>query len=156
MNQKGAILIITFILLLALLGITASFLWMAIHQGRHSGGLLDDEKAFYAAQLALRKGVWRLLNADPPENWHPDVPPPPGPPPWGPRVEKGLIDVGDNITASYLVTADRISFTGNRYRDFRFVATGTVHDVSRTVQRDYHVDLSSRSLTPMDNTWKEN
>lgn len=155
--EKGASLILVFILVMALLGLVSSFLFMAAHQMRQAGGQLDDEKAFYAAQAGLRKAVWRMIRPDPPQNWTYQEP---NPSPGTQKYEElGTINTGDNITASYRVRVFCMSVecgTGSGdIRDFRIESEATVHDITRRVERWYRADLSEDEFPPIQNTWKE-
>ncbi|MCH7761552.1 hypothetical protein IIA15_09180 [candidate division TA06 bacterium] len=129
-----------------------------MHQSRQAGGLLDDAKAFYAAQAGLRKGIWRLLYDDPPENWalNDGI--------WPKNEPPALLDTGDGINATYQVTVSCLpgsDCVNDVVFNIRIVASGAVHGISRTVQRDYEADLKNvvnlndDTLTPILNSWQE-
>jgi len=147
-NRKGVTLLLVFILMIALLGLVSSFLFMAMHQARHTGGHLDDEKAFYVAQAGLRKGVWRLLSPNDVPNWQLNDG-------LWPKTETNSINTGDGITGSYTVTVTLTALGGGRW-NVTFDATGTVHGISRRVQRIYRsTNLNVNALMPVFNSWKE-
>ena len=150
-DQKGVALLLVFILMVTLLGLVSSFLFMVAHQTRHSGGHLEDEKAFYVAQAGLRKAVWKMITPSP-ANWHYSHSS------WLPvgtsKTDSGSINTGDQVTASYSVTATLIGTRPGR-RDFTIEATGNVHGIARRITRDYQARTSQNTFTPLQNTWRE-
>ena len=60
MNQKGAILFLVFVILLALTAVTVAFLSMTSGMTRGSGSGLPSAQALWAAEAGFQRAIWNL------------------------------------------------------------------------------------------------
>ncbi|MFA5117253.1 MAG: discoidin domain-containing protein [Candidatus Omnitrophota bacterium] len=61
MNRKGMVLILTFIIMITLTVITASFLYMTSVQTRGAGYGIAGSKALWLAEAGVQKAIWNLM-----------------------------------------------------------------------------------------------
>lgn len=59
-TQKGAILLLTFIIMVTLIGVTVAFLYMLSVRTKASGYDLASSKALWLAEAGLQKAMWNL------------------------------------------------------------------------------------------------
>ena len=65
MNNKGVALILTFIFMISLIIISASYLFMVTYDTRNASAQMNNDKALYLADAGLNKAVWYLTNTAP-------------------------------------------------------------------------------------------
>lgn len=68
-KNKGAILILTFIIMVTLAAITIAFLYMTSMQTRSSGRSVADAKAFWVAEAGRAKARWALTTGGKTVGW---------------------------------------------------------------------------------------
>lgn len=59
-SERGAVMILTFIMMIALIAITAAFLYMTSIQTKGSGYNIASSKALWLAESGLQKAIWNL------------------------------------------------------------------------------------------------
>lgn len=64
-NTRGAVLLLTFIFMVTLSAIAASYIFLVTSGTRTVGGQTNNMLAFYLAEAGLNKAVWYLLNTAP-------------------------------------------------------------------------------------------
>ncbi len=64
-NQRGVVLILTFIIMVSLIVVASSYIFLVTYDTRNVGGQKSNVSAFYLAEAGLNKAIYYLLNTAP-------------------------------------------------------------------------------------------
>lgn len=125
-NEKGAVLIITFIFMISLTIVTAAYLFMVTYGTRNVNAQVNNAKAVYLADAGLNKAVWYLTNTAPDGSTNGS---------W--RTTAYPAAAGSNPTdpqQESLGSGTYIMWVETSGSNIRVTARGTVNNIVRTIQ----------------------
>jgi Tfp pilus assembly protein PilX len=115
-NQKGVILIMSFVIMAALMVIVIAYITLTSSEMRTIGGQLSNTESFYAAESGIQYAVYRLKTNI---NWN----------------ENGTV-VHNIGRGSFVVSVRNLSGATPPAVYKRITSTGTVERLSRVVKLD--------------------
>jgi Tfp pilus assembly protein PilX len=130
-GHKGAVLVITLVIMVALAAITTSLLYLISTQLKGAAYDVQSAKAFWVAEAGLEQYLYLLSTEETYRDTYPDLAAP----------------LGDGSFAISGVTRNGDTYT--------IPSTGTVEAISRTVTRSALVETNGGVTVTLQNDWNE-